>query len=45
MSAGLYTVMARAIDARGRTQPMERDPDRRSYMISHVLPIEVEVKG
>jgi len=40
---GPRTVMARATDARGRTQPMERDPDRRSYMISHVLPIEVEV--
>ncbi len=41
---GRYTVMARATDARGRVQPMERDPDRRSYMISHVLPIEVEVR-
>jgi len=41
---GRYTVMARATDARGRVQPMERDPDRRSYMISHVLPIEIEVR-
>jgi DMSO/TMAO reductase YedYZ molybdopterin-dependent catalytic subunit len=45
LKAGRYTVMARATDARGRKQPMERDLDRRSYMISHVLPIEVEVKG
>ena len=38
------TLMARATDARGRTQPMERDEDRRDAMISHVLPIEVEVR-
>jgi DMSO/TMAO reductase YedYZ molybdopterin-dependent catalytic subunit len=43
-SVGRQTVMARATDKRGRTQPMERDPDRRTYMISHVLPIEVEVR-
>jgi hypothetical protein len=36
--------MARATDSRGRTQPMKRDPDLRSYMISHVLPVEVEVR-
>ena len=40
---GPCTVMARATDSRGRVQPMERDPDRRSYMISHVLPIEAEI--
>jgi DMSO/TMAO reductase YedYZ molybdopterin-dependent catalytic subunit len=41
--SGPRTVMARARDASGRVQPMARDPDRRSYMISHVLPVEVEV--
>jgi hypothetical protein len=41
--AGACTVMARAADARGRVQPMGRDPDRRGYMISHVLPVVVEV--
>ena len=42
--AGRHRVMARATDARGRTQPMQRDPDRRNGIISHVLPVEVEVR-
>ena len=37
------TLMARATDASGRTQPTTRDPDRGTYMISHLLPIEVTV--
>ena len=37
------TLMARATDSRGRTQPIDRDEDRRDAMISHVLPIEVDV--
>lgn len=41
---GLYTLMARATDGRGRTQPASRDPHRGTYMISHVQPIEVEVR-
>jgi DMSO/TMAO reductase YedYZ molybdopterin-dependent catalytic subunit len=41
---GRYTLLARATDQQGHTQPLERDPDRRSYMISHVLPVEVEVR-
>lgn len=36
--------MARATDSRGRTQPMERDPDRGSYEINHGLPIEVVIQ-
>ena len=40
---GRCTLMARATDSRGRTQPMERDPDRGTYEINHCLPIEVEV--
>jgi DMSO/TMAO reductase YedYZ molybdopterin-dependent catalytic subunit len=40
---GRRIVMARATDDGGRVQPMGRDPDRRGYMISHVLPVEVEV--
>ncbi len=40
---GKHVLMARATDTKGRTQPMERDPDRRNYMISHVLPAEVRV--
>ncbi len=41
---GRYTVMARATDARGHVQPMERDRHRGTYIISHVQPIEVEVQ-
>jgi DMSO/TMAO reductase YedYZ molybdopterin-dependent catalytic subunit len=41
---GQYTLMARATDAKGRGQPMQRNPDRRNGIISHVLPIEVEVR-
>jgi len=37
------TIQARATDARGRVQPLERDGDRGTYMINHVLPIQVEV--
>jgi DMSO/TMAO reductase YedYZ molybdopterin-dependent catalytic subunit len=42
---GKATLMARATDQRGRVQAMKRDPDRRNYMISHVQPVEVTVKG
>jgi DMSO/TMAO reductase YedYZ molybdopterin-dependent catalytic subunit len=37
-------LMARATDDRGRTQPLERDDDRRDAVISHVLPITVHVR-
>lgn len=40
----LRSLMARATDALGRVQPMTRDPRRLNAMISHVLPIEVEVR-
>jgi DMSO/TMAO reductase YedYZ molybdopterin-dependent catalytic subunit len=42
---GRCTLMARATDTRGRAQPMQRDPHRGSYVISHVLPVEVEVSA
>jgi DMSO/TMAO reductase YedYZ molybdopterin-dependent catalytic subunit len=42
--AGKQTLIARATDSQGRTQPVQRDPDRGTYMINHLLPIEVEVK-
>src|SRR5438132_3782964 len=38
------TLIARAFDSHGRTQPTGRDPDRGTYMINHLLPITVEVK-
>ena len=40
--AGRVTLKARATDARGNVQPLERDTDRRNYMINHVLPVEVD---
>lgn len=42
---GRCTLMARAMDSRGRVQPMQRDPHRGSYVISHVVPIEVELSA
>ena len=42
--SGKQTLVARASDSRGRTQPTERDPDRGTYMINHLLPIDVEVR-
>lgn len=41
--AGRYTLMARATDKRGRTQPAKHDPDRRSYMVNFTTPVEVFV--
>src|SRR5262249_10445099 len=43
-AAGKQTLIARATDSLGRMQPLVRDPDRGTYMINHLLPIEVEVK-
>jgi DMSO/TMAO reductase YedYZ molybdopterin-dependent catalytic subunit len=44
-TAGKHVLMSRATDARGRTQPMQHDPDRRDAMITFVQPIEVHVRG
>lgn len=41
---GGRVLKSRATDSRGRTQPLERDPDRGSYEINHCLPIEIEVR-
>jgi len=41
--SGKQKLFARATDSQGRVQPFERDPDRGTYMINHVLQIEVEV--
>lgn len=43
--AGKQILVARATDSLGRTQPVERDADRGTYMINHLLPIEVEVRS
>jgi len=37
-------LIARATDSQSRTQPTQRDPDRGTYMINHLLPIAVEVR-
>jgi DMSO/TMAO reductase YedYZ molybdopterin-dependent catalytic subunit len=42
--SGKRILIARATDSNGRTQPVERDPDRETYMINHLLPITVEVR-
>lgn len=41
---GKHSLMARATDARGRQQVMERNPDLRNYVISHPLANEVEAR-
>lgn len=41
--AGKQTLIARATDSAGNTQPTERDWDRGTYMINHLLPITVNV--
>jgi DMSO/TMAO reductase YedYZ molybdopterin-dependent catalytic subunit len=40
---GKATLVARATDSTGQTQPVDRDWDRGTYMINHLLPIEVEI--
>lgn len=44
LAPGKQTLIARATDSLGQTQPVHRDPDRGTYMINHLLPIEVEVR-
>ena len=41
---GKATLMARATNARGGTQPTERDWNRGTYMINHLLPINVAIE-
>jgi DMSO/TMAO reductase YedYZ molybdopterin-dependent catalytic subunit len=43
-TAGKHTIVARATDSLGQTQPSHRDSDRGTYMINHLLRIEVEVR-
>jgi DMSO/TMAO reductase YedYZ molybdopterin-dependent catalytic subunit len=42
--SGHHIFIARATDSKGRTQPTQHDPNRVTYMISHLLPIAVEVR-
>jgi DMSO/TMAO reductase YedYZ molybdopterin-dependent catalytic subunit len=41
---GPQTLLARATDSRGRIQPSGRDQDHGTYMINHVLPIQIEIR-
>jgi len=41
---GTSKLLARATAADGTTQPEKRDPDRRTYMINHLVPVEVLIK-
>jgi DMSO/TMAO reductase YedYZ molybdopterin-dependent catalytic subunit len=41
---GPAKLVARCTDDKGNTQPADRDPDRRSYMIQHLVPVEVVVR-
>lgn len=40
---GKFTLLVRATDSSGRTQPTTRDADRGSYIINHSVGIEVDV--
>jgi DMSO/TMAO reductase YedYZ molybdopterin-dependent catalytic subunit len=40
--AGKHALMVRATDERGQSQPAERDKDRETYMINHMVPVDVE---
>jgi DMSO/TMAO reductase YedYZ molybdopterin-dependent catalytic subunit len=41
---GPLKIVVRCTDDKGNTQPDKRDPDRRTYMINHLVPVEVTVK-
>jgi hypothetical protein len=41
---GTASIVARATDDMGNTQPATRDLDRRSYMINHLVPTTVTVR-
>jgi DMSO/TMAO reductase YedYZ molybdopterin-dependent catalytic subunit len=41
---GAVKIIARCTDDKGNTQPKKRDPDRRAYMINHLVPVEVMVR-
>jgi hypothetical protein len=41
---GPQKLLVRCTDDKGNAQPEKRDPDRRTYMINHLVPVEVTVK-
>jgi hypothetical protein len=42
-AAGPQKLYCRCTDRAGRGQPDKRDGDRRTYMINHLVPVEVTV--
>jgi hypothetical protein len=42
-ATGRYRVIARATDSGGFVQSADRSGDRGTYMINHLLPVEVDV--
>ena len=40
---GPAKIVARCTDDKGNAQPEKRDPDRRTYMINHLVPVELTV--
>ena len=43
-SPGRVTLVTRATDSRGRIQPPDRDHDRGSYMINHLVQVTIELR-
>jgi len=43
--AGPAQLFVRATDSSGHTQPTTRDPNRRSYMINHLVPTDVVIRS
>ncbi len=43
-AAGPLKILARCTDDKGNTQAATRDGDRRTYVINHLIPVEVTVK-
>jgi DMSO/TMAO reductase YedYZ molybdopterin-dependent catalytic subunit len=41
---GPAKLLARCTDDKGNTQPAARDADRRTYMINHLIPVDVLVR-
>jgi DMSO/TMAO reductase YedYZ molybdopterin-dependent catalytic subunit len=42
-TTGPAKLIAKATDTQGNTQPKDRNPDRRTYMINHWVPVDVEI--
>ena len=43
-AAGPAKLLCRCTDAAGKGQPEKRDPDRRTYVINHLVPVEVTIR-